>query len=466
MTKITQRIQHVAIALTNQVEEFATLHHHTNQRAFEPEIVDSQFTTEPAKLLDWVSRRFLAAGEGVLVVDRVPVHVFDDGDDRAQLRAFAEAVKPHGWDPGDGIKIDKGWITWLRDGSPAVHMCVRRMLDQDPMVSIGDAIESVLERLCRYAHLTYGAYHATPGVSGLGVLRNLYNRPRLSKPPGMPPRWVKRAQPLWVWRPPLDMSAWGAGTLSWQRKPTPAERRLSLVVPFDVRAARLAAAGHAMLAWDAPTNTGAISWEPSLAGFWRIIAGGRPWADPRKGLPIVNPDRIMSDGTAWVTSPIIRGIDKFYPGQRPEILDSWTAPGKPLLQPWVAQLRDAAPAFQAAGDPILEEMIKATYTESFGMMKAPGGRVYRTDWYATVVDEERYQFLLKTRWSDGPTPLKVVTDCAYYATDGDDLGEYLARFGHDPAAHEGDAKIGHMIYKSEKVVTMGQWLAAQGYGVQ
>lgn len=458
MNKITGRVPHAAVAITDQLEEHAILHQADSRRGIHTRTtLDARHTTDPKRLLDYVSRMFLAAGEGNLVVDRVPVRVWDDGDDAAQLREFAELARLAGWEPGAGVELGKGWVTWMRDGSPKVHMAVRRMLDEDTMIPPESPTDRVLERLCRYAQMTYAAYIATPGVSGLAAIRNLYDRPKLLKAEGVT-RWGRRPQPKWVWNPPMDITAWGCGDVSWQRAATPAESQMPYVLAFDVRAQRLAAAGGAWLAWDAPTHTGPIMWPAEeLAGYFLIDVRYAPWADSTKGLPIVNPNRVSSTGLAWVTAPILKLIDQLYgPAGRPEILDSWTADARSnILRDWVEILRDAMPPAKSAGDAILAEMIKKTYTETFGMMASPGGRVYRRDWYAAIVDEARCRLLRKIRWPNGITPLKVVTDCAYYPSDTRDTAEFLRAFGQEP---EKDIYIGHFKLEKDKCTDMKTWL--------
>lgn len=464
MANRTQRIPHRAVAISSMNDEGALMlvtdSRHLSTGITSAMQLDEAHRTEAGWLLDYVASRFDALGEGTLVVDRVPIYIWDDGNDTGQLRAFAEQAKIHGWEPGAGIELGKGWITWQKEGRPHVHMAVRRMLEDDPMIPAEDSPETVLERLVRYSSLVGAAYRATPGVSGLAALRNLYDRPRLvhSKKRGGAPVWVQRNQPKWIWNPPEDTVGWGCGDLVWQRNPTNGEREMPYVLAFDVKAMYLAAAAGVQLAFDAPRRTGAIAWDPSLSGFFRIRAAGEKWADPIKGLPIVNPNRIMADGTTWVTGPILAFLDetqKF----RPEILDSYTAPGKIFLREWAETLRDSVAPFKTAGDKALRDMVKLTYTESFGMMARAGGRIYRRDWYAAVADEARTRLLRKIRWSTGYTPLKVRTDCVWYPSDDGNTDLFLRNFGQDPEKIKDDGvRIGQFEIKKDQCMPMRVYL--------
>lgn len=382
--------------------------------------LDDDLMTDPLRLLEWCAMQFRAAGEGNLVVDRPPLHVWDDGDLARQLREFTDWVKVGGWQAGAGAELGNGWITYTNEGQPAVHMAIRRMMPEDRMLLPDLDPEYAVERLCEYAKLIGANYRATPGVSALAALRNVYDKPRMLGRPGQPRRAGKRLQPRWVWNKPAH-SLVGCGDMHYQRRPLAVETRdFTHVIAFDMRAAYLAAAAGMKLAWHAPTHTGAIMWDPGTAGFFRIDTNGAWWAQPGAAgtLPIVNPLRVESDGSTWVTHPILAYLSEI--GEpMPAILDSYTAMARDwVLREWAEQIRDALPDWRTAGDEGLRALVKGTYQEAFGMMGRAGGRVYRDDWHHAVVDETRVRLIRKIEKARLGglllNPLKIKVDCVWY----------------------------------------------------
>jgi hypothetical protein len=422
--------------------------------------------SDPGRLLDLASRTGRAS-EITMIIDRPPLFELDGGDprpDTEQLAELAERAAEKGWKASAAaIELGSGWITWTKPGATdpvAVHMGIRRMmatpLDPTGLIRDEDTPAQLAERLARYAKLTGASYRSMPGVAGLGALRNIYDRPtrvrRNIAPSGAktatPDQYIPRPQPRFIWNAPEPLV--GAGDLIWRRTPTAQERRTRSAVTFDVRAAYLAAAAGARLGWHAPKNTGAITWDPAQSGLYRIRTAGEEWCSATRGLPIVNPNRINSDRTTWVAGPVLAMLsERGY--ALPEIIDSWTCAGVggrdtrgditgPYLKEWADQLRDALPDAMTAGDEVLRAAIKRTYTMAIGLLARPGGRVYRQDWAATIIDEARCRLIRKVNHvnrSIGLVPLQVRTDAVTYAVDTAEdveaLSELLgvgSRIGH------------------------------------
>lgn len=450
------------IAIDNTDAETATLTRIMPQTGepFTAPFLAIELLTDPVALMDICAIDFAHAGEGTLILTRPARYVWDDGNDARDLAEFAELVRGAGWRPGAGIELGSGWLTWQRDNSPIVHMGILRMMPDNPdnLIQPSDTMTTIVERLTRYGELIGSPYRATPGVSGLGALRTLWDRPRLVNEPGQEPRWVKRSQPRWTWNPETKLN--GAGDIIWQRKPTAEERaNCSLVYPYDVRAMYLAAAAGARLGWDAPVHTGAEAWDPSISGLFRINVRGQWWADSRAGVPIINPARVNSDGTCWVAAPILAYLSELGAGV-PDIIDSWTCAktSVTLLADWTNGIRDALPDAMTAGDARLRQAVKDTYTMSVGMMAKPGGRVYRQDWAATIIDEARVRFHRKMKDAHvctGYWPVRVRTDCAYYPVSGHEQGKALGVIlGIDPAK----PRIGHLKIETDDIMTMDDYI--------
>lgn len=410
--------------------------------------------------------------EITLISDRVPIDLWDDGEDQRMLHEFAQRATREGWTAGAGVELGSGWITWTREnldarlgrvGEYVVHLGIRRMMAAtDPMIRPDDPAEEVAVRLVRYAALVGAAYRAMPGVSGMAALRNLWDRPTVVKTKsGLEP--ATRKQPRWRWDrrhvldgPVIDRLH-GAGDLNWRRAPAQHEQEMPYVIALDVRAMYLAAAAGAMLGHDAPTNLGAIPFDDSLAGFWRIDTNGHAWARPASGVPVVNDHRINKDGSTWVTTPVLRYLNQVGHSM-PEILDSWVSSysGK-WLEGWANRLRDALPDAQTVGDQRLRGSIKSTYVEAIAMFSTPAGRIFRPDWTHIIRDEARIRLLRKVHKASsvGFWPLRVKVDCVWYASLTDDPASLLKIV--EPNAERG--WIGQFRPDKDKSATMAEYLA-------
>lgn len=437
---------------------------------------------DPADLLDVVARTGLAP-EITVIVDRVPLPAFYRRPPITTAECLAEMVKRaagldgDGWKPSAaGLELGSGWITWTRDkNTPVVHMGIRPMMDADKrsLIQPDDDAATIAHRLQAYAKLVGASYRATAGVAGLGLLRNLYDRPVPARRPvttatgskaAGPVRYVPRPEPRFIWNAPDKIV--GAGDLSWRRVPSAEERAgMRNVFAYDTRASYLAAAQGARLGWHAPKQTGAITWDPAQSGLYRVrVPVGAEWADARRGVPVVNPNRINSDRTTWVAGPVLAFLsERGY--ALPEIVDSWTCSGVggrdvrmditgSYLRDWAERLRDATPDAVTAGDPHLRRAIKDTYAHGVGLLARPGGRVYRQDWAATIIDEARCRLLRKIYgWHDstGQWPLQVKTDCVWYAANTDDAVGMGVLIGIGPF-------IGNLRYEPEHSGTMADYI--------
>jgi hypothetical protein len=103
----------------------------------------------------------------------------------------------------------------------------------------------------------------------------------------------------------------------------------------------------------------------------------------------------------------------------------YEAGSRRLLRWWHEKLRDARRA--AAEVTEVSEAVKRTANEAIGLFGKPGGRIYRPDWQAFVIDQARANLLRKVyaRWSQsGIWPLRVTgVDALWYpCAEGQEAG--------------------------------------------
>lgn len=342
------------------------------------------------------------------------------------------AIRAAGW-TWHGTIAD--WTRYRAPHEPIINIGIvpamdpRRISMWDPELwgAAGQpaAPDVVAKRLSRYHAATGAAWYINAGVSGCNSIRELFTARG------------RGAQPFWGTRQsePLGNEIRGAGDLqSWERDPDLTERAAKWVHLYDANRARLAAAGNAELPWTELLPTGPIPFDATLGGYWQVrytpgmecFGGG-----VEGGPPLFDPDDVdPRDQTVWLTTPVLKDLSLVY-GNNPEIIDSRTEPEYPngkrrpskrLLRAWAKSLDEATRA-AATNEHRLELVLKLTYKITFGMMAKKGGSIYRWDWADLVLDQGRVN-LLRRVWqihqSRGVWPLRVHTDCLYYASDQDD----------------------------------------------
>jgi hypothetical protein len=399
--------------------------------------------SDAAWLLDSAADRF--RGEGNLIVPWVPLYEWgpDSRPEAEQLGEFIDRAEQAGWHTTvAALKHKSGWVTFTKLNKPVVHVGILSMIDADkcPLFKPDDTPEQIAAALVAYRNITGVAYRSSPGVSGIAMIRRLYDLPVINR--GVR---VARAQPSWIWRPSKELDGiHGAGDLVWQRKITKhIETTYPYVHGFDIRAAYLAAWSTAEVGWDRPRHTGATQFDPELHGLWRIwvrnLTNGpgtravyRP--DVLKRPPLWNPARVDSSGQTWVTTPIIKLMheNRLFP----EVTDSYTcSKGARILRPVAERIRDGMTLGPSVTIPGLQPTLKNTYTGGTGMMGTGAGRLTRLDWMCTYQDQTRANILRKiitAGLEDDIWPVEVRTDAVYYAdveANPRPLGELLGATG-------------------------------------
>jgi hypothetical protein len=304
------------------------------------------------------------------------------------------------------------WSTFWSDGDrPTVHVAVHPWLTRadDPLFD-PDPWEMGWH-LTRYAELAGTPYHSTPGVTGIGLLRDGW-RGRTNKP---------------FWAPP-DRTPKGAGhpeaDMIWSAEPAPAGGTYRH--SYDANVMYLGAAGTAQLAVSELRHTGPltrVSWD--TAGYWRIQP---PRLDPTLSrLPSPLGWRRPGTRELWVTTPTVMLLEELATRDHPlcappVVLDSWTAPAKRAMRSWAETLTTAIGTARASGDPHDVRQVaalKATYRQAIGMLGRDSSRVFRPDWRHTVIATARWSMwrkLLAVAETEDRWPLAVNVDCVTYAS--------------------------------------------------
>lgn len=339
---------------------------------------------------------------------------------REECRAAADAAAA-GWQhSAAGIGA---WTAWHGEGRPSIAVVVldkgwldpKRMgVSGEPFLRADHDPVTAAYLLSRYRELTGVPYTMTAGTSGVHMLRAEFRG--------------RRRVPLFKWdghgSPAEDVQEHAA---VWTRQPTDDERAMPYVIGYDVRAAYLAAAGVADLAVNALEHVG-VNGGFDRAGYWLVSTPGR-WQPYPMLPPLSNKG---GDRAAWLTTPTVRLLLEH--GMPEEaIVDAWLSSGRSghtarLLRRPAERLRDALAelADATAEDAEVRSAIKATYRETVGMLRRGTAWVMRPDWSDTIIAQSRANLLrkaIKIGHKEGRWPLKIDTDCLYYAAPTDDPRE-------------------------------------------
>jgi hypothetical protein len=418
-----------ALVMVNQESWFAN-GEHTQRQYRPPSTGDVGWLLDTAATPEW----FRPAAEGVIVYDKLPV---------ASAEVLVHRARAAGWGTTNkGIEgLDQyGWATFTKIGAPTIHVGILAKMSQSrtSLFRLDGSAEMIADALARYHVATTVAWRGQAGMNAHALIRRCHGS------------YSRKSEPLWYWRvPSAAKECIGSTELKWSRPLAAAERQHEMVATWDIRAMYLAAATNAELAWSAPEHTGPRAFEPSAAGYWLI----RPPVLP--GPPIVLPERVRADGTAWVTTPVM----VYYAKQRldgmpPEVLDSWTArkTGR-YLKEWAGLIRDAL-ALEVPDE--VRAAIKDTYARGVSMLTRSGGLIYRPDWRDEIVSRaivnQRYK--IDAAYNTlGIYPVRVNVDELMYSCDKDNVID----IGHALAAADGIGK-----FKTGRAWPMADYLKRYG----
>jgi len=171
---------------------------------------------DPVFLLNQCAPMFRS--EGVVIVPTVPGPYGDpawDGLDYPdRLRRLMQAVRTDGWECTDTAADNSyGWLTFTRRNKAAITLGIVEgiTVDHHQLVDPTDLPETTAQLLSRYQAATGVAWRGTPGISGIQMIRALWDRPTLHKG-----KVIKRDQPLWIERlDDPDKLLTGCGDIMW-----------------------------------------------------------------------------------------------------------------------------------------------------------------------------------------------------------------------------------------------------------
>ena len=310
------------------------------------------------------------------------------------------------------------WSTYWGEGRPAVHVAVHPWLT-DRMGPLYDPDPFEMSWHChRFHELCGGPMHGTPGVAGIGLLRDAWSGR------GSVPYWQPRTR-----LPPGTRQA--EADLIWSRRPPGSGP--GYVHGYDANVMYLAAAGLTVLATGELDHAGAhrtmLGGDPDKLppGYWRI----EPWAwqEQRMPSPLGWRTRTRTPEPAWVTTPTLRLLLELAEqgaGPAPVLLDSWTAAGGRHLRGWADRLSVALRLLRDSTDPVdLRQVaaVKACYRETLGMLARDGSRVYRPDWRHAVIGTARanlWRKLWRVAMVEDRWPVEVRVDAVRYQSSSRD----------------------------------------------
>lgn len=367
-----------------------------------------------AALLARVAPLFEAEGAGVVILTGPAAEALNLP--LTPLRTATEA-KDHPALTGPravGWRISQvgSWLTAWADDRPAVHVAVHPMLRESTGPLLDPDPWEMSWHLHRFHALAGGPYHTTPGVTGIGLLRD---------------NWRGRKQPYWTPNPKrLPVGTRKAeDAMLWEAARPPAGRYRH---SYDQRSMYLAAAGVAPVALGELSHTGArVLPSGQVAGYWRIE---RPvWNEHRLPNPLGRrPRGVRERGDAlWVTGPtmqLLYELAEYGATGEPVVLDGWTGEATRVLRTWAEGLTHAIGEARDSVDPDDAgrqlRALKAVYAEGLGMLAPDTSRVHRPDWRHAVVAQARanlYRKLWRCGHVEDRWPVSVNVDCVTYAAD-------------------------------------------------
>ena len=345
----------------------------------------------------------------------------------AQAPADLDEAKGHpALDPARNVGwvVDRlgPWMTFHRNGSPAVHVGVLPWLDTQTFELIDTDPVTMAYRMQWMQAALGSAFRARPGVTAIAGMRTMIK----GRTPYFRPHWdhvepVGRAGTRMRWEAPYIWTSPSSEVLQLDHK---------WLHGWDIRGCFLAAASAAELGRDALRHTKMHEFDGTSAGYWKVVVP--PWNLDRV-LPHPAGQNYKAGDIAWITTPRLRLLLKLASVygviSEPEVLDSWTSPDKParILRPWAERLRDMVVLADLEPDQddaaVLKRALKHAYSHAIAMLRSEDASIQRTDWNDTINGEAFSSFFLKLflqYLDDGRTPVQIFHDMAYFASDETD----------------------------------------------
>lgn len=289
------------------------------------------------------------------------------------------------------------WTTFTHDHHPTVIMGIEPLIDRDACPFLAALWPTDIVAAFKGWHdLTGRAWHRTAGVAGLSVMRSLFPSGKQT-PTAKPPALADAVERPYY----LD---------DFRGSPADVE------VQYDKTRAYIGAAQTVHVASATLRSTGK-TFDPARAGWWRVRLGG--WS----GL-LPNPAG-YGETERWVTTPTLTLLSQLLDDGDAfvdfEILESRTAPGKPLLRPWADRMRDAYDGAALLADPFdrvrVRQAVKDAGRATLGMLAAPANWLYRPDWWAAIIAQHRsnmFRTMAKIGTTEDRWPTQVNVDAIWY----------------------------------------------------
>lgn len=381
------------------------------------------------------------------------------------------------------------WTAWHGQGRPSVVIVIPEWVDPKRMrvnswTYIGREHDPLTAAylLARYREITGAPFTMTAGTSGVNMIRAAFGpnapRGRRSGPPRrMLLKWDGADTPA---------AAVQERLIRWDRpleEITADERGMPHVIGLDKTMAYLSAMGATYLPWDALEHTGvpASGFDATIPGYWELSG---PWT-PYPGAPDLT-GRGGAAGPRTVSTPTVRlCLDTGMPEEM--ITDAWLPGirrehgkelprGRRLLRgtassPGIAdRLRDGLLSIDAGtpdtDEALVRSALKATYREMVGMLEHGTAFVRRNDWADQIIGMTRATILrqvVKVGTDTGRWPLRIESDCVYYAARTTDRDTEFPDGWKFP--DEGQApRLGHWTLKPDNVMDMSDVLARDVHG--
>lgn len=341
-----------------------------------------------------------------------------DGASRA--REFADAHGNHasildaqaaGWQTAEQICADlRAWNRMWKPGADSVYVTFVDMLP--PVVRSNAELGDIAQRLGTYAGLLGTNLHLSASTTGIDLMPALRAK-------------FKEEFALAIVPPPAKAIGDPDITAGWSRTPTTEEEKLTYVHAYDRGGSHLAGVAGLELPIGNPVHyQDGLPFDPKLPGYWRVqIPDAADWRFPH---PIYLPRYGESN---WVTTPTLAFAAELGYDLEPTEAYVWPAHAR-VMDPWYRRVAEARTATDSATDPNLlavRQLIKDTYTRTFGMM---GSKVNSEGkWY--YLPAHRHHLIAKARANllrrvvqigtdTGIWPLAVKTDTLLYASDNPD----------------------------------------------
>lgn len=270
--------------------------------------------------------------------------------------------------------------------------------------------------LADYHEVLGTRFYATPGVTGLEVMRH---RTRLSEEPYWAPQdfYAAGKVPKATRHAEDDYRAWVS--------PVDGERGGAYEHAYDAVSQYLAAAGSVYLPVGELHYATGGEFDKHRGGYWQIEMPA--WNLPYLPHPAGNHHAGWAGETGplvWVTSPtmeLLEELAEFGVLARPQVISSWTASSLRVLRSWQEQVREAL--IRSQGEqygPEVRRAVKATYTEAIGLMGREGGRVFRPDWRHALIAQARcnlFRKMFRIVQEEHRFPVRIKVDAVTYSSD-------------------------------------------------